>query len=88
MERGDVKCCLVMATNPAQSLPNADRYRRAMQKTFLVVADTFHPTETTQFADVVLPAALWAEKEGRLQPIGAPLSPGSEGGGAAGGGTQ
>ena len=64
MERGDVKCCLVMATNPAQSLPNADRYRRAMQKTFLVVADTFHPTETTQFADVVLPAALWAEKEG------------------------
>ena len=64
MERGDVKCCLVMATNPAQSLPNAKRYRRAMQKTFLVVADAFHRTETTQFADVLLPAALWAEKEG------------------------
>ena len=64
MERGDVKCCLVMATNPAQSLPNARRYRAAMQKAFLVVADAFHPTETTQFADVLLPAALWAEKEG------------------------
>ncbi|HVK04337.1 MAG TPA: nitrate reductase [Armatimonadaceae bacterium] len=64
MERGDVKCCLVMGTNPAQSLPNADRFRKAMEKTFLVVADAFHPTETTQFADVVLPAALWTEKEG------------------------
>lgn len=64
MERGQVKCCLVMSTNPAQSLPNAERYRRAMQKPFLVVADAVHPTETTQLADVVLPAALWAEKEG------------------------
>lgn len=64
MERGDVKCCLVMGTNPAQSLPNSQRYRLAMQKTFLVVADAIHPTETTQFADVLLPAALWVEKEG------------------------
>ena len=53
-----------MCTNPAQSLPNADRYRQAMEKTFLVVADAFHPTATTQLADVVLPAALWTEKEG------------------------
>jgi nitrate reductase NapA len=64
MEHGDVKCCLVMGTNPAQSLPGVERYRRAMEKVFLVVADAFHPTETTQFADVVLPAALWTEKEG------------------------
>ncbi|MDA2913378.1 nitrate reductase [Acidobacteriia bacterium AH_259_A11_L15] len=64
MERGDVKCCLVMCTNPAQSLPNVERHRRAMRKAFLVVADAFHPTETTQLADVVLPAALWTEKEG------------------------
>ena len=64
MERGDVQCCLVMSTNPAQSLPNAERYRKAMEKAFLVVADAFHPTETTQFADVILPAALWAEKGG------------------------
>ena len=64
MKEAEVKCCLVMATNPAQSLPNVERYRSAMEKTFLVVADAFHPTETTQFADVVLPAALWAEKEG------------------------
>ncbi|HET8668913.1 MAG TPA: molybdopterin-dependent oxidoreductase, partial [Terriglobales bacterium] len=49
-----------------QSLPDVDRYRKAMSKeeTFLVVADAYHPTRTTELADVVLPAALWAEKEG------------------------
>jgi nitrate reductase NapA len=31
---------------------------------FLVVADSYHPTRTTELANVVLPAALWAEKEG------------------------
>lgn len=51
-----------MCTNPAQSLPHAERYREAMKDAFLVVADAIHPTEMTQFADVVLPAAMWAEK--------------------------
>lgn len=64
MERGDVQCCLVMGTNPAQSLPNLDRYRPGMERAFLVVADAFHPTETTMLADVVLPTAMWAEKDG------------------------
>jgi nitrate reductase NapA len=62
--KGDVKCCLVMCTNPGQTLPNSDIYRKGMEKGFMVVADSFHPTETTIFADVVLPAALWVEKEG------------------------
>ena len=62
--RGNVKCCLVMCTNPGQTLPNVMPYRKGMKNTFLVVADAFHPTETTQFADVVLPAAMWVEKEG------------------------
>ncbi len=64
MGRGDLKCCLIMATNPAQSLPNTMKYRQAMEKAFLVVADSFHPTETTQFADVLLPASMWTEKGG------------------------
>ncbi len=62
MGRGDVQAALVMSTNPAQSLPSAEQYRDAMEKAFLVVADAIHPTETTTFADVVLPAAMWAEK--------------------------
>ncbi len=64
MEAGKVKCCLIMATNPAQSLPDAERYRKAMEKCFLVVAEAFHPTETSRLADVVLPSAMWVEKEG------------------------
>ena len=62
MGTGDVRACLVMCTNPAQSLPNAEQYRTAMDEAFLVVSDAIHPTETTKFADVVLPAAMWAEK--------------------------
>lgn len=64
MNHGAVKCCLVMCTNPGQTLPNVTAYREGMEKTFFVVVDAFHPTETTKFADVVLPAALWVEKEG------------------------
>ena len=63
---GDVKCLYVMCTNPGQSLPNVNRYREAMERedVFMVVAEAYHPTRTTELADVVLPAALWAEKEG------------------------
>jgi nitrate reductase NapA len=59
-----VNAALVMCTNPAHSLPNADRYRPAMERAFLVVADAIYPTHTTEHADVFLPAAMWAEKEG------------------------
>jgi nitrate reductase NapA len=64
LEEGTVKCLYVMCTNPGQSLPSAGRYRQAMEKAFLVVSDAYHPTRTTELADVVLPAALWCEKEG------------------------
>ncbi|HEX8820791.1 MAG TPA: nitrate reductase [Archangium sp.] len=64
MREGKVRAALVMATNPARSLPNADRYRAGMEKAFLVVCDSIFPTDTAQLADVFLPAAMWAEKEG------------------------
>ena len=53
------------ATNPAVSLPDLGRVRSILQNPdlFIVVQDAF-PTETTEFADVVLPAALWGEKIG------------------------
>lgn len=63
MEEGRVRCLLNMCTNPGQSMPNADRYRNAMEKAFVVVVDVFE-TESSRFADVVLPSALWLEKEG------------------------
>jgi len=63
-----IKAMLILTTNPGQSLPNATKYRDAMgkerpNKPFVVVIDAY-PTRTTELADVVLPAAMWTEKEG------------------------
>jgi anaerobic selenocysteine-containing dehydrogenase len=64
-EQGDIGFLWVQATNPAVSLPELSRIRKilASQGLFLVVQDLFL-TETAQLADVVLPAAGWAEKTG------------------------
>ncbi|WP_110954902.1 molybdopterin-dependent oxidoreductase [Anaerosinus massiliensis] len=61
---GKLKALWVMCTNPGQSLPNLNAYRKGMEDTFMVVSETYHPTRTSELADVVLPAALWMEKEG------------------------
>jgi nitrate reductase (cytochrome) len=65
LERGDVRFLWVQATNPMTSLPNLQRFRRAARKddAFLVVSEVY-PTSTTDVADVVLPAAMWLEREG------------------------
>ncbi|MBB3698023.1 molybdopterin-dependent oxidoreductase [Flammeovirga yaeyamensis] len=64
MVTGDVKAALIMCSNPAQSLPNNRYYREGMEKAFLVVSEIFEDTETAKFADILLPAALYIEKEG------------------------
>jgi nitrate reductase NapA len=61
---GEIKGIYVLCTNPAQSLPNLNKYLKGMEDAFMVVAESFHPTETSQIADVLLPAAFWGEKEG------------------------
>lgn len=58
-----IKGMITCTTNPAQSLPNLNKYIKGMQDSFLVVIDIF-PTRTTQLADVVLPAAFIYEKGG------------------------
>ncbi len=58
-----IKGMLITTTNPAQSLPNGHKYWKGMKEAFLVVLDIF-PTRTTQFADVILPAAFIYEKGG------------------------
>jgi anaerobic selenocysteine-containing dehydrogenase len=64
-ETGSIRFLWILATNPAVSLPEAGRIRRILEKEnlFVVVSDAFL-TETAQLADVVLPAAIWAEKTG------------------------
>ena len=62
--RGDVKVLYVMGENPAISDPDVNHLKEALERVdFLVVQDIFL-TETAAFADVVLPAASFAEKEG------------------------
>jgi anaerobic selenocysteine-containing dehydrogenase len=60
-----IKALWIIATNPLVSFPNQDVLREALSRLdFLVVQDGFHPTPTTELADLVLPAAIWGEKEG------------------------
>ncbi|WP_167455326.1 molybdopterin oxidoreductase family protein, partial [Amycolatopsis kentuckyensis] len=64
-ETGTLRFLWVSATNPAVSLPELHRIRSILDSSrlFLVVQDAFR-TETAEFADVVLPAAIWGEKTG------------------------
>ena len=63
--RKDVRALWIIGTNPAVSFPNNDLLTHALNEVeFLVVSDGFYPTPTTEFADLVLPAAIWGEKDG------------------------
>ncbi len=63
--RGEIKAMWIMCTNPVVSMPNIDVVERAMEKLeLLVVTDAYHPTDTTQYAHVLLPAAQWSERDG------------------------
>ncbi|GAB4337944.1 MAG: nitrate reductase [Calditrichia bacterium] len=64
LNKGEIKGIYIMCTNPAHSLPNASKYWKGLKEQFVVVAEAFFPTPTTDYADVVLPAAFWSEKEG------------------------
>jgi assimilatory nitrate reductase catalytic subunit len=67
IEAGRVKAVWVIATNPVVSLPNADQVRRALEKCELVVAsDVVLDTDTNAYADVLLPALAWGEKDGTV----------------------
>jgi formate dehydrogenase alpha subunit len=62
--RGSVKGLYVVGENPLVTDPDSGHVRAAFEKLeFLVVQDIFL-TETAQRADVVLPAACFAEKDG------------------------
>ncbi len=63
LAEGKIKAIWINTTNPGQSLPNAKRYREAMKNAFTVVSDVY-PTVTTEVATVILPSAMWVEKEG------------------------
>ena len=60
-----IRALWIIATNPIVSFPNLGALRQALEGLeFLVVQDGFHPTPSSALADLVLPAAIWGEKEG------------------------
>ena len=60
-----IRALWIIATNPIVSYPNLDVLTQALETLdFLVVQDGFHPTPTSELAHLVLPAAIWGEKEG------------------------
>lgn len=64
--KGKVKATVMLCTNPAHSLPNVNKHRKALARedTFVCLIEAFADAETVKFADVVLPAAFWCEREG------------------------
>jgi sulfite reductase (NADPH) flavoprotein alpha-component len=67
METGEVKAVWIIGTNPVASMPNRVRVIAGLQRAELVIVqDAFHPTETSRYADILLPGALWAEAEGTM----------------------
>jgi assimilatory nitrate reductase catalytic subunit len=65
--RGEIKALWIACTNPAQSLPNQTLVRTALQQAeFVVVQEVNAYTETAEYADLLLPAAAWGEKEGTV----------------------
>ena len=64
---GRVRALWIMATNPVDSLPDADRVKRAIASCpFVVVSDVMRSTDTTDLAHVLLPAQAWGEKDGTV----------------------
>ena len=64
---GEIKALWIACTNPAQSMPDQATVRRALERAeFVVVQEAFATTATTRFADLLLPATTWGEKEGTV----------------------
>ncbi len=67
LEQGKLKAIWIVCTNPLISLPDSSRAEKALKNAkFVVVQDISQKAAAIPFADLVLPAAGWAEKEGTM----------------------
>ncbi|UAY54717.1 nitrate reductase [Arachidicoccus terrestris] len=67
LETGTLKAIWIMGTNPLVSLPDVRKAESALSKAaFVVVQEISNQPETLHYADLILPAAAWAEKEGSM----------------------
>lgn len=64
---GSIKAIWIACTNPAHSMPDLNNVIDALNNAELVVVqDAFNNTDTSHYADVLLPASTWGEKEGSV----------------------
>jgi assimilatory nitrate reductase catalytic subunit len=64
---GEIKALWIACTNPVQSMPDQATVRRALQRAeFVVVQEAFATAATCAYADLLLPATTWGEKEGTV----------------------
>jgi len=67
LHRGEIKAVWIACTNPAHSMPNQTLVREALERAELVVLqEAYRNTDTAAYADILLPAASWSEKEGTM----------------------
>ena len=65
MAAGQIKAFWIICTNPVATVANRKTVLAGLEKAELVIVqDAFFETETNEYADVLLPAALWTESDG------------------------
>lgn len=82
---GVLEALLIVGEDPAMTDPDVNHVRQALRQSKFTVLQEIFPSETSYFADVLLPAAAFAEKNGvftntdrRIQPVRAALQPPGE----------
>ena len=64
MAAGDIKACWIIATNPVATVANRKTVIAGLEAAELVITqDAYRETATNRYADIMLPAALWAESD-------------------------
>ena len=67
LKSGEIKAVWIACTNPAQSMPDVAEVRAALETAeFVVLQEAYGNTDTAQYADLLLPATSWGEKEGTV----------------------
>ncbi|MEN9226582.1 MAG: nitrate reductase [Thermostichus sp. DRC_bins_24] len=65
LEAGSLQLFWIAATNPLVSLPDLERVKKALQNSpFTIYQEAYYPTETAEYAHLLLPACQWSEKTG------------------------
>lgn len=61
---GQVRALYILGENPLMTDPDINHVRECMQKAEFILLQEIFPSETSEFADMLLPGVTWAEKNG------------------------